>query len=118
LNAQAFSYQALVWSTILYLVLVGPIALRSVPSRSVSLNWLWPFLLHGMVSFWLAYSFFFASIAQLGLTRTIIVTVFWPGLAILLGAIAAYFRGAQPASPRFIIAAILLLMAGSFIQIL
>jgi drug/metabolite transporter (DMT)-like permease len=42
------------------------------------------FLIHGVLSFGLAYALFFQSIATIGLARSAMVTAFWPALAIAI----------------------------------
>ncbi len=43
-----------------------------------------PFALHGVLSFGAAYYFFFHSIGAIGLSRTVMITVAWPALALLI----------------------------------
>ncbi|MEW6120194.1 MAG: EamA family transporter [Pseudomonadota bacterium] len=53
-----------------------------MPSVPLQGRWLWPFALHGILSFGLAYTLFFHSIATLGLYSTVLINAFWPFLSI------------------------------------
>lgn len=44
----------------------------------------WPFLIHGLLSFCLAYSLFFSSIKAIGVSATVLINAFWPLLSLLL----------------------------------
>jgi len=52
------------------------------------------FCLHGLLSFGAAYSLLFHSIGLIGLSHTIMITVFWPTLALGLGMGLAKHKGA------------------------
>lgn len=85
--------------------------LRAVPWRA---DWLWPFALHGVISFGLAYTLFFHSIATLGLYRTVVINAFWPFLSILVVKAvqqAVGRRSAQPVPLTVWLASLLLLLA-------
>lgn len=60
-----------------------------------------PFLVHGVMSFGMAYALFFQSIAQIGLARSVTFTSLWPALAFAMGSIARRRSGAAsaPSSP-------------------
>lgn len=63
------------------------------------------FALHGVLSFGLAYLFYFQSIAARGLIATILITTFWPALALVLGiALAKARRETYPISPASLFA--------------
>lgn len=81
-------------------------------------RWLFPFCLHGVLSFALAYVCFFHSIAVIGLARTVIITAFWPFLAIVFSWLRQYWCG-QPyhIHPALLVAALLLLTA-SLMQVM
>lgn len=85
-----FSGTALAW--ILY-----PLA-RAVGLRSVRLDvkWLWPFAAHGVISFGIAYTLFFHSVATLGLYSTVLLNAFWPFLSILVVKGLQYYRQGGP----------------------
>jgi len=81
-----------------------------------SRRWLVAFSLHGVLSFALAYSLFFRSVATLGLSVTIVLTAFWPVLAMLLAWFAAYRRQQPYPVTATVWAASALLVAGSIVQ--
>jgi drug/metabolite transporter (DMT)-like permease len=49
----------------------------------LEIRWLWPFAVHGILSFGVAYTLFFHSIATLGLYSTVLINAFWPFLSML-----------------------------------
>jgi len=81
-------------------------------------KWIIYFVLHGVLSFGLAYACFFKSIAVLGVSRTVMITAFWPIASIVTSAKFVFDQAApQPVSWRAIVAAAALL-AGALLQIL
>lgn len=76
--------------------------------------WAWApmFLLHGLLSFTLAYALLFESISRIGVAKTALINAFWPGLAIVV----AQARKREPV-PRTIVLATVLLIAGSLVQL-
>lgn len=52
-----------------------------------------PFLLHGAFSFGIAYMSFFHSIAIIGVVKSVIITAFWPILALVITGLANHFMG-------------------------
>ena len=71
------------------------------------------FALHGLLSFGLAYTLFFTSIATIGLSRTVLVTVFWPSLALALGVGVAKARRSSYPIGRPLALSLALFAAGS-----
>lgn len=71
------------------------------------------FFVHGLLSFGLAYALFFHSIGLIGLSRTTFVTVFWPTLALALGALSARLTGSRYQLNRPQLVALALFMAAS-----
>lgn len=84
---------ALAW--ILY-PLARALGLRSAP---LDVKWLWPFAAHGIISFGIAYTLFFHSIATLGLYRTVLINAFWPFLSILVVKGLQRLRGTERTQP-------------------
>lgn len=76
--------------------------------------WLLGFAAHGVLSFGLAYTLFFHSLRTVGLASTILITAFWPALALVLRTLVE--RGRPPVSPLTWLAAALLL-GGSLVHI-
>lgn len=79
-------------------------------------KWLGYFCAHGAISFALAYTLFFRSIATVGLTATVLVTAFWPVIAMLFSAALARSRGERYELAPTMWAAAVLLLVGSLIQ--
>lgn len=98
-NSLEHSFFALAAGTALAWIvypLARALGLRPAPLR---LDWLWPFAAHGVISFGLAYSLFFHSIATLGLYPTVLINAFWPFLSILLVTGMRRLTGSPEARP-------------------
>ena len=89
-------------SAIMSMLLTGAAAtfvlvLPTLVWRRDAINRYWrfcfPFLVHGIVSFAFAYTLFYAAISDLGLSRTVLVTAFWPLLGLLLVHVLNRARG-------------------------
>lgn len=78
---------------------------------------LWPFAVHGVLSFGLAYMLFFQSIRSIGLARTIMITVAWPTLAVALRYVFGR-RELVAATPRSLVLAMILFAVASFTFVL
>jgi drug/metabolite transporter (DMT)-like permease len=74
---------------------------------------LWPFAVHGVLSFGLAYMLYFQSIRTIGLARTIMITVAWPTLAVILR-FALGRRDLFTTTPRTLLLAMALFALASF----
>jgi len=96
------------------IVLIG---FKSVPRKDAIITTLWPFFLHGAVSFGAAYSMFFYSINQIGLARTVLINAFWPVLSVLITAIIRIIRRQPVSIPIILLVASLILLSGSLLQI-
>jgi hypothetical protein len=75
------------------------------------------FCLHGLLSFGAAYSLLFHSIGLVGLSHTIMITVFWPTLALGLGAGLAKHRGATYHLPWALVGALALFTSASVVYV-
>jgi len=75
------------------------------------------FCLHGLLSFGAAYSLLFHSIGLVGLSHTIMITVFWPTLALGLGAGLAKHRGATYHLPGALVGALALFTSASVVYV-
>lgn len=75
------------------------------------------FCLHGLLSFGLAYTLLFHSIGSMGLSRTIMITVFWPSLALALGIMISRFSGRKYHISGSLITAFLLFTCASGIYV-
>lgn len=80
------TFVAITTGTLVYLVLAVPVlASRLDLQEELRQPWVRGFVGHGILSFGIAYSAFFTAIKQIGLSRTALITAFWPAAAILLG---------------------------------
>ena len=93
-------------------------SLKSITSKVNIIHTLWPFFLHGIVSFGVAYTMFFYSINQIGLARTVLINAFWPILSLLITAVIRIIRGRPIAIPAVLMVAALMLLSGSLFQII
>lgn len=78
--------------------------------------WLVFFAGHGALSFAVAYTLYFYSIASNGLTPTVLVTAFWPALALGIAWLGARLRGRPYKVPTLMWIAAALLLVGSLVQ--
>ena len=78
---------------------------------------LWPFMLHGIISFGAAYSLFFYSVKEIGLAHSVLINAFWPILSILITAVIRVLRKRPIDIPPSLLIASLILLAGSLLQI-
>jgi len=100
---------ALFAGTAAMLLVSLPVAARILAAvRWSSLRW---FALHGVVSFGLAYWLFFQSIGHIGLTRTVLLTAFWPGASLVVKSLVGRGDKASVVSPAVWLAVMLLLSA-------
>lgn len=109
------TFVSLCSSALVALLVILPIVARHL--ARLRGRWLYAFVFHGAVSFGLGYASYYESIKLIGLGRTVIVTAFWPALALFfMGAIRYALR--QPCGvPLRIWAASVLLLIGSLIQV-
>lgn len=76
------SFAALALGCFAFLPIGVPALVDVIRSRRTAV--LWPFAVHGVLSFGGAYACFFASIVTIGLARTALVTAMWPALGLFL----------------------------------
>ena len=78
------TFQTLLNATVLSLLLM----LIFRPGRHLhdkgSLALYWPFIVHGIFSFAIAYSLYFISIANIGVIKSVIIVAFWPFIALVV----------------------------------
>jgi len=79
---------------------------------------LWPFCVHGVLSFGLGYTFFFFSIQRVGLGSSVLINAFWPVLGVLLTGVVRKISGQPHEIPLTVGLAATLLLAASAIQAL
>ncbi len=90
--------------------LARPALLAGLPRQAAAL---WPFAVHGVLSFGLAYGLFFHSIRQLGLSHTVMITVAWPILSFAIGYARSKMRGEAFPVDRTLLTAMLLFAVAS-----
>ncbi|MBV9392090.1 MAG: hypothetical protein JOY96_09385 [Verrucomicrobia bacterium] len=80
-------------------------------------NWVIYFVLHGILSFGLAYACLFRSIAAVGVSRTVMITSFWP-IASLITSANFVFEAKPRSISGHVVWAAAALLAGSLLQLL
>src|SRR5690606_21245635 len=110
-------FSALVITAITTLVYVG-VRGKVAHLKGLKYRYFLPFLMHGILSFGFAYMFFFESIARIGLSATILLTVFWPMLALGLNLILSRMQRKAFKVPANVLAASVLFTFASLIHIL
>ncbi|MAR90082.1 MAG: DMT family transporter [Pseudomonadota bacterium] len=91
---------------------LGPV----IQQRSAIGTWLWPFCAHGIISFGFAYVFFFSSLAEYGVMKTVVINSFWPVLALVITALINRLRRLPNEVPVYVWWAGLFLCSGSALQ--
>ena len=77
-----------------------------------------PFLIHGILSFFLAYSLFFSGLDKLGVIPTVVINAFWPLLALIITTLL-YKINKQPIhTPKIIWLGSLLFLSSGLVTIL
>lgn len=89
---------------------------KSVTGSTGIITTLWPFMLHGIVSFGAAYTFFFYSVKEIGLAHSVLINAFWPILSILITAAIRTTRKRPVDIPPILLVASLILLFGSLLQ--
>jgi len=116
------TYIALVTGTIIYLAISLPFLLGETSGADArSGGWIIFFVGHGVLSFAIGYTAFFTSIAAIGLTRSALITAFWPFSAIILGHMVQRIKGEKQqvdVDRRYFFPAAVVLIVGSVIAIL
>ncbi len=111
------TFAALASATLLSWAIFPIFIRRHLGIRKIRLVWLWPFAVHGILSFGIAYGLFFHSIATLGVTATVTINAFWPFASILLSRLTNGVSGHEKVSVLVWSASLIILM-GSLIEIL
>lgn len=116
------TYIALATGTAIYLVISLPVLLSEISVADTrSGTWLVFFVAHGALSFAIGYTAFFTSIATIGLTRSALITAFWPFSAIILGYLIQQSKGEEQqveVDRKYFFPAAVVLIIGSLIAIL
>jgi len=72
-------------------------------------------MVHGIFSFGIAYSLFFKSISIIG--RTILITAFWPILALIISILLNRLRGRSEKTSVYVIVSAALIVSASVIEL-
>ncbi len=112
------TFHAILAGTIVYGILIIPYIINSKSLTKKLVKKQWAFVVHGILSFGLAYPLFFNSINEIGIGQTILVSSFWPIMALILASIIGYFKKDVAKVPKSIIISSVLILTGSLVQIL
>jgi len=115
-NSISDTFVALSSAALFSLVVFTPAVVKLIQLKVVISSWISPFLLHGIISFSIAYACFFESIKHIGLGKTVLITAFWPILAIFFSSLVNKFKGDEYHIPVSIWFAAIILLMGSIIQ--
>jgi drug/metabolite transporter (DMT)-like permease len=118
LSAGQIALHSLLSATVITIVVVGPVIICKLRMTDLSLHWILPFVAHGVLSFGLAYSFFFQSISTIGLIKSILITAFWPSIAIFTAFTYRKIKSAPEKGSPAMLLAMFLLLCGSLTQII
>jgi uncharacterized membrane protein len=116
-SAININFIALLAGFVLSSFFVLPVIAHTGPRR---LAWrtLWPFCVHGIISFGAAYAAFFESIRTIGLGKTVLINAFWPTLAVIITSFLRLYRGKGIDISLPVALAILLILSGSIVEAL
>jgi len=109
------NFFALMWGTFIYIFFLLGIVLKDGMPK-ISLKAIWPFCLHGILSFGLAYSLFFYSIERIGLAKSVLINAFWPILAIAITSFIQILLQKPVKIPFSLLLASIFLIMGSILQ--
>jgi drug/metabolite transporter (DMT)-like permease len=104
------TFWALASGTVVAAVATIPLLLLRRGSIGNPRAWAGPFMLHGVISFAVAYGLMFESIKRIGVGPTALITAFWPSLTIL------HSLFTRQRSPILMLMAALLLLIGSLVS--
>lgn len=111
-NFYALVYGGLaLFPVVISLTLLGKIKFQ-LPTQNI------PFLLHGVLSFYLAYSLFFSGLDQLGVIPTVVINAFWPLLGLVFTTVIYKINKQAISTPASIWLASLLLLTSALVTIL
>lgn len=114
--APAANFISLVAGLVLLTIVVIPILIRrGVPFPS--LHVLWPFAVHGVISFGAAYSFFYQAVKSVGIGPTVLINAFWPLLGMVFAVVDRRRRGQPSGIPAIIWLASLCMLGASLTQL-
>lgn len=109
------TWVALISGMVVFSIIAIPM-MPKVLSNPTEIKILWPFCLHGCISFGVAYSLFFYSVDLIGLGRSALINAFWPILGVFFASMIRFCRARPVEIPSILIWAAILLLAGSLVQ--
>jgi drug/metabolite transporter (DMT)-like permease len=112
--AIADTFVSLSSATVVFALIAIPYLAKRIPSLIG--RWMYCFVFHGVVSFGIAYACYYESIRQIGVSKTVLITAFWPALAIVAAIIRSWFKGENYQLSRLTWIAVLCLLVGSLVQ--
>lgn len=111
-NFYALCYGAIfLLPIVVVLTMMGKIRFQ-LPTENI------PFLFHGIISFYLAYSLFFSGLDQLGVIPTVVINAFWPLLALIITTVLYKINNHPIRTPRIIWLGSLLFLTSGLVTIL
>lgn len=111
-NFYALCYGALfLLPIVIALTLTGKIEFQ-LPTANI------PFLLHGIISFYLAYSLFFTSLDKLGVIPSVIINSFWPLLSLVITTLLYKINKHPIHTPKIIWLGSILFLSSGLVTIL
>ncbi len=111
------NYQALVYGFAAYWVFILVKLRMRVFHYLLNYKLVWTFMVHGIFSFGIAYSLFFKSISIIGIGRTILITAFWPILALIISILLNRLRGRSEKTSVYVIVSAALIVSASVIEL-
>jgi len=116
-NSIGATFVALSAGSLVAWLTIGPWLLLNRSKITAFPRFGWAFVLHGMISFCIAYVLLFASIATIGLSRTVTINAFWPALSMILAGTIARAQGKCWSVSSSILLATALLLIGTLLEI-
>jgi len=118
INPILATWVALLSGLVVYSISIPILTNYKIFSLSREIKRMWPFAVHGILSFGIAYSLFFDSISKIGVGKTVLIASFWPIFGLIIGAINRIKKGKSPDIPLTMIIASIFILLGSVIEIL
>ena len=118
MNPMLATWVALLAGLCVYLFGILTLTKYRIFSLSTKLKKVWPFAIHGILSFGIAYSLFFNSISNIGVGKTVLIASFWPIFGLIIGAAGRIRKGENHDIPLTMIIASIFILFGSVIEIL
>ncbi len=115
INAINANIIALVSALLISTFFIFPIV-KKIGLENIKLTIMWPFMVHGVLSFGIGYTLFFESIKQIGIGKTVLINATWPFFAVVIASIYRIANKEKVDLSLMTWSAIFLIMAGSVVQ--